>query len=313
MQCTKPIIITKNLDRIKYPDGLSVPCGKCLACRIQKRKEWSMRCLHEMDSWDDAIFVTLTYCDEFLPENLSISKVELQNFFKRLRKAIYPRVIRFIACGEYGEPEKVIITKSGRTIKTIGDRPHYHCIIYGMSLKDEDKEIIRSCWKKCDWKKLEESKDGNPFGLAEPDSIRYVCQYIDKKYTGDMAEIEYKQKGREPVFKLQSKGIGLEFCLKNKKQLIENESITMFGVNQTFPRYYLKKLGLENSDFRKEKSLERERKRVKKFTGKDCQEIEYYKSASSAEYIKYNEAQKAILEQRNKTLLAKVNLKKKKL
>ena len=298
MQCTKPIILTKNLDRSIYPDGLKVPCGKCLACRIQKRKEWSMRCLHEMDSWDDAIFVTLTYSDEFLPENLSISKVELQNFFKRLRKEIYPRIIRYIACGEYGEEK---------------ERPHYHCIIYGMSLQEDDKNIIRSCWKKCDWKKLENNKDGNPFGLAEPDSIRYVCQYIDKKYTGDMAEIEYKQKGREPVFKLQSKGIGLEFCLKNKQQLIDNESITMFGVNQTFPRYYLKKLGLENSDFRKEKSLERERKRVKKFTGKDCQEIEYYKSATSAEYMKYNEAQKAILEQRNKTLLAKVNLKKKKL
>ena len=37
MQCTNPVRISKNLDRVKFPDGLLVPCGKCLSCRIAKK------------------------------------------------------------------------------------------------------------------------------------------------------------------------------------------------------------------------------------------------------------------------------------
>ena len=60
----------------------------------------------------------------------------------------------------------------------------------GLSLRQEDKDLVKLCW---------------PFGLchfgtATPDSISYVCQYIDKKFTGDMAKIEYEDKGRAPVF-----------------------------------------------------------------------------------------------------------------
>ena len=46
------------------------------------------------------------------------------------------------------------------------------------------------------------------FGTAEPDSIGYVAQYIDKKFTGDLAKQEYDDKGRQPVFKVCSLGIG---------------------------------------------------------------------------------------------------------
>ena len=57
MRCTKPIRLN-HLNHVEYPDGLLVPCGKCLACRIARRQEWSMRCLHELSSFDDAVFVT---------------------------------------------------------------------------------------------------------------------------------------------------------------------------------------------------------------------------------------------------------------
>ena len=51
------------------------------------------------------------------------------------------------------------------------------------------------------------------FGTAEPDSIGYVAQYIDKKFTGDLAKQEYDDKGRQPVFKVCSLGIGKSICL----------------------------------------------------------------------------------------------------
>ena len=80
MQCTNPVRISKNLDVKLYPDGLLVPCGKCLSCRIAKRSEWSMRMLHELESYDCAVFVTLTYDDEHLPEHGSLVVSDLQKF-----------------------------------------------------------------------------------------------------------------------------------------------------------------------------------------------------------------------------------------
>ena len=83
-----------------------------------------------------------------------------KSFFKRLRKQYAKRSngikLRYYACGEYGD-------RYGR--------PHYHAIVCGLSLRDEDKALVRLSW---------------PFGLchfgtATPDSISYVCQYIDKK------------------------------------------------------------------------------------------------------------------------------------
>ena len=59
---------------------LLVPCGKCLACRIARRQEWSMRCLHELSSFDDAVFVTLTYDDDHLPPNGTLVVDDLQSF-----------------------------------------------------------------------------------------------------------------------------------------------------------------------------------------------------------------------------------------
>ena len=88
MQCTSPVRLMPKrnqfgrwtLNPSEYPDGLLVPCGKCLACRISKRREWSVRMLHELSSYDDAVFLTLTYADEFLPPNGSLDKAELQKF-----------------------------------------------------------------------------------------------------------------------------------------------------------------------------------------------------------------------------------------
>ena len=71
--------ITINVQLIGRTDttSLQVPCGKCLACRIKKRQEWSMRCMHELDYWSRSSFLTLTYSDTHLPDNGSLSKRHL--------------------------------------------------------------------------------------------------------------------------------------------------------------------------------------------------------------------------------------------
>ena len=46
-----------------------VPCGQCLACRINRRREWLARLHLEALDHDVVLFATLTYSDEFLPRS----------------------------------------------------------------------------------------------------------------------------------------------------------------------------------------------------------------------------------------------------
>lgn len=286
MNCTNQIRITKNLNPSEFPDGLLVPCGKCLPCRAQKKREWAMRLFHELDSWDDGVFITLTYDEEHIPEYGTISKRDLQLFFKRLRKRIEPKKIKYYACGEYGKTTQ---------------RPHYHAIIFGLSV--QDSKIIEEVW----------DEGFITTGLVEPASIDYVCKYIDKKLSGELEEMVYTQTKRLSPFKICSLGMGLDFVKKNMKQLIENEKITVFGVEQTFPRYYLKHLGMEKSDFRKEKAKEKEVARIKKLAGVELSDDDFYKRASAEEYMKYYEKHKANLKQKSKTMQALIDMRTSKL
>ena len=106
MQCTKPIILE--------PDKMAVPCGKCRGCRIARCREWATRLLHENAYHEDAIFITLTYDNDHLPADEAVSKNELQRFFKRLRKRLGDRLIRYYASGEYGETFGRYVTQRTR-------------------------------------------------------------------------------------------------------------------------------------------------------------------------------------------------------
>lgn len=107
MMCKKP-----------YRQGVAeYGCGQCMPCRINRRNLWTSRVLLEarMHAW--SFFVTLTYAEENLPADGSVSPRDLMLFLKRLR-AICPERIRFYAVGEYGG-------KVGR--------PHYHLSLFGLT------------------------------------------------------------------------------------------------------------------------------------------------------------------------------------
>lgn len=93
MQCVHPFFLRK--------EQFYVPCGHCVACRIAKSREWSIRLLGELGYWISSCFLTLTYDELHVP--LSLKKRDLQLFWKRLRKAFYPRKIKYFSCGEYGD------------------------------------------------------------------------------------------------------------------------------------------------------------------------------------------------------------------
>ena len=289
MQCTNPIRIQvskKNSFVNKYPDGLQVPCGKCLACRIQKRKEWQTRMLHELSSHKDNSFVTLTYNDDSLPANLSLVKSDLQKYFKRLRKSIAPHRIKYFACGEYGETTF---------------RPHYHCIIFGLGLRPEHQQLIRDNWQ----------KGHVHVGQAEPDSIGYVAGYIDKKYSGDLADEEYYQLGREPVFRISSNGLGRDYCDSNSEQIKSNLYITVRGVKQSVPRYYIKRLGIDTRSIT-DYALDRDCEITEKHTGVYITADELYKSSATEENKRLIDGVRDAKAQHNRNLHARTKLRSRK-
>lgn len=287
MVCTSPITLFKNIDPAQYPQGLTVPCGKCLACRISKRKEWTMRCLHELDSHECSIFVTLTYRDDHLPNNSSLKVSDLQKFYKRLRKqlALNGRRIRHFSCGEYGE---------------LTQRPHYHAIIFSMSLSANDKYLIEKCWP----------YGIVHFGLAEHDSIQYVAQYIDKKFSGDLAQTEYTDKGRDPPFRTSSMGIGREFCDRNQNQYKQLLACLYRGHKIKLPRYYSNRLQIDPDQLRI-KAIDTEKEMVERLTGIECTREEYYMTQQVKDVMQLESKIRASKNQSDKNLKAKLALKQK--
>ena len=109
-------------DAIPYTH-FQIPCGQCIGCRLARSADAMVRCIHESKMWPVNTFVTLTYSEEFLPEDNGLCFRDLQLFWKRLRRYYDGRKIRYFACGEYG---------------TLGHRPHYHAIIFNCDFADKN-------------------------------------------------------------------------------------------------------------------------------------------------------------------------------
>lgn len=230
MSCTNPIMIKAN-DGSGY---MMVPCGKCIGCKLDKSRQWSVRLANEARMWLNSVFVTLTYDDEHMPEDFSIHKSEVQKFLKLVRKRVYPDTIRYFLCGEYGD--------------SFG-RPHYHLIIFNLDMFDER---VFSDWVKvaggyvvqCNcW-----DKGRVHVGYVTRASSSYVARYTMKKVNGKPKQW-YIDKGIEPEFVLMSlkPGIGLSFMEKYKEDILNHDAVYVDGIKFRVPRYYSKKLGLSDT------------------------------------------------------------------
>lgn len=141
-------------------------------------------------------FVTLTYADDTLPEDMSLEPVTLQRFLKRLRSAIEPKRVRFFAVGEYGDAT---------------ERPHYHVLLFGFPTCVRGRSIYSkfrpTCCSVCD--RIRDIWGFGHVGLGTVtlESVAYTCGYVVKnmRRTDDI-----RLKGRHPEFSRMSlkPGIG---------------------------------------------------------------------------------------------------------
>ena len=215
MDCNFPLHIKDDHGR-----PMVVPCGKCIACRIARVRDWSVRLLDESSCWDQSAFITLTYSNENLPltncGKATLVKSDLQKFFKRLRKAL-PYPIKYFACGEYGSETKT-------------HRPHYHAIVFGLNPMDVD--IVRDEWQ-------------SGFVVVESvniERIKYVCGYVEKKMFYNPSDNFSKGYGcLIPPFQLISQRLGIRHFDSHIDEYSYSLRKTVRGVSYSFPRYYLKK------------------------------------------------------------------------
>lgn len=199
---------------------ISVPCGKCIGCRQTRERAWAVRCLHESKMHESNWFVTLTYDDEHLPANGSLSKRDWQLFMKRFRLVYGP--VRFFMCGQYGEQSL---------------RAHYHALLFGVDFPDARLYGDGKLWvskRLCEVWGLGDVK----LGLVSLGSIHYVTAYMGRS-TLDKEKCSVF--GLEPEFQLMSRrpGIGASWLRKYWRDVYWGDGVVLRGgVKVRPPRYY---------------------------------------------------------------------------
>ena len=229
---------------------LSLPCGQCTGCRLERSKQWAIRCVHEASLYENNCFITLTYNNENLPKDFSLNKRDFQLFMKRLRKAHPNKTIRFYHCGEYGEPTE---------FNNYVARPHYHAIIFNHKFKDETLWKTKRGTKLYISKELEElwPKGFSTIGTVTYDSAGYVARYLLKKLNlSDKTKPGVKERHQKqythvdhqtgetfpliPEYTTMSRrpGIARAWFEKWGNDVFPNDSVVMQGKERTVPKSY---------------------------------------------------------------------------
>lgn len=226
--------ITFDIGRGVASTAFSVPCGQCVGCRLDRARQWAVRCLHEAKMHESNCFLTLTYNDDNYPKGGSLQPVDITNFFKRLRKR--HGKMRYFQCGEYGEELQ---------------RPHHHVLLFGFDFPDkvlfelrESGDLYRSASLEALW-----SFGFSTIGALTFDTAMYTAGYILKKRLGLDSDAYYK--GRHPEYVTMSRrpGIGYDFYSTYTADLYSYDSCV---VNDSFivkpPKYYDSKYDIDYPD-----------------------------------------------------------------
>lgn len=265
----RPIVFKRRDAYLDMP--VTVPCGRCIGCRLDKSRQWAIRCMHESQLYESNSFITLTFKDSCLPKDNSIDVKIFQDFMKRFRKKCsgitpvwnekkgcndYP--IRFLHCGEYGANK---------------GRPHYHACIFNYDFPDKEHWSTHNNFKYYRSKTLEKLW---PFGHSlignlTFESAAYVSRYITKKITGEAAithynEIDYTTgellAERKPEYATMSRrpGLGKMWYEKFKDDVYPSDYIIINGKKVRPPKFYDKMFEEEHPMDYAFLKLEREKK-----------------------------------------------------
>jgi hypothetical protein len=249
---------------------ITLPCGNCIGCRLDKARTWALRNYHESQMSSGSCFITLTFGDEATIDNVfrldqfknlsrnakfkearkrvnTLVRGDFSAFIKRLRKELREgyeyydengirrffrlrRGLRFYACGEYGD---------------LNFRPHYHALIYNFDFPG--KKYIATERGNVYWTHpVLERAWGYGFVYISDFTINtssYVSRYVTKKINGRLKDEWYR--GLEPEYQVCSNrpGIGRSWFDKFHKDVYPTDEVlypTRKGkqVKMKPPKYY---------------------------------------------------------------------------
>lgn len=230
----------ENMKDGAYTKAKTIPCGKCIGCRLENSRQWANRGFLEGQLWEQNWFVTLTYNEDNVPktEEIITSKgysftddeetwggtllpKDIETFMNTLRQIMkrdYNQIgIRYMLCGEYG----------GTT-----QRPHYHIIFFNLNLPLETFYNPRVINKEIYYQNtiLERAWTKGISNISEAtwNNIAYTARYITKKINGENSEEHYASLGQEhkEFFRASNRpGIGFGYYEKNKNKIYERDQI----------------------------------------------------------------------------------------
>ncbi len=219
---------------------VQLPCGHCIGCRLERSRQWAIRCVHEASLYEDNCYVTLTYDDDNLPSDGSLNVKHFQDFMKRLRSKFAPRKIRFFHAGEYGEKHR---------------RPHYHACLFNIDFVD--KKLLEDNWYGPLYSSAVLSSTWDmgfcSVGAVTLESAAYVARYIMKKISGDAAaehyigcdEVTGELVELVPEYTTMSRGgtgglggIGKKWFERFSSDVFPRDEIILGGKRMGVPRFY---------------------------------------------------------------------------
>lgn len=215
---------------------MTVPCGQCIGCRLDKSLDWATRMVHESKLHDENCFATFTYDEDNLPTDGSLVPHHFQDFMKRLRKRLQPQKVRYFHCGEYGDDYH---------------RPHYHGALFGFRPDDLElfgysnmEPIYTSAFLDSVW-----THGKVVLGELTFESAAYIARYTTKKVNGDQKDAghyirscpitgettevlpEYATMSRRP-------GIGGDHYERYSADIFPSDEVVINGHVRRPPRYY---------------------------------------------------------------------------
>lgn len=221
------------LERGDIVKQLMLPCGQCSGCRLERSRQWAIRCLHEAQMHEQNCFITLTYNNDEITNDLIYP--HFQKFIRSLRKKTGKK-IRYYMAGEYG-------SETGR--------PHFHACLFGFDFDDktpikrlnDGTYLYRSVLLETLWR-----YGFSSVGSVTFESASYVARYIMKKITGRAAQDRYYSVNAAtgeclpitPEFNRMSlkPGIGQTWFDKYQSDIYPTGTCIIRGKKMKPPRFY---------------------------------------------------------------------------
>lgn len=257
--CYHPLTAWQTIDgTIAFKSGcgrkLQLPCGRCVGCRLERSRQWAVRCMHEASLHEHNAFISLTYDPQW--QEHSLCPDDFTNFLKRARHKLGP--FRYYMAGEYSELNKL---------------PHFHACLFGAHFKDKyyfknspsGMKLYRSPTLEKLW----------PFGYSSIgdvtfESAAYVARYVMKKQTGENTKNHYERIDARTgeIFSIRPEynrmslkpGIGKNWISKYINDVYPRDKVRVNNHDAKPPRYYDKHLETVLLPEYAELKLEREHK-----------------------------------------------------